>query len=241
MSEKIVECSVCGKIHKVCSDHILERTFIPREVTCPICGKVFILKWQAAQARQKENVDESYCAKCLQKHTTLRLYGVEYSMQSPEVAAKAKATFLKKYGTPSPLNKECSVRINHEKEFKEGSIKGGLGVESPFKDPLIREKARKTIKEKYGVDNVMRSDEVKSRFQKTMIEKYGSPWAMQSEQLKQRMSDSCLKNNGAPWPAQSPEIRKQMSQTCFEKYGTIHPNIGPQSKVFRIQSCFRIC
>ena len=54
MSEKIVECSVCGKIHKVCSDHILERTFIPHEVTCPICGKVFILKWQAAQARQKE-------------------------------------------------------------------------------------------------------------------------------------------------------------------------------------------
>ena len=230
MSEKIVECSVCGKIHKVCSDHILERTFIPHEVTCPTCGKVFILKWQAAQARQKENVDESYCAKCLQKHTTLRLYGVEYSMQSPEVAAKFKATCLKKYGTPSPLNKECSVRIEHEKEFKEGSIKGGQGRESPFKDPLIREKARKVIKEKYGVDNVMKSDEVKSRFQKTMIEKYGSPWAMQSEQLKQRMSDSCLKNNGAPWPAQSPEIRKQMSQTCFEKYGTIHPNVGPQSK-----------
>jgi len=97
--------------------------------------------------------------------TTLKNFGVEYSMQSAEVREKSKATNLIKYGTENPMQCE-SVR----QKIKDTNMER-YGVVNVFQSEPHKDKIKNTCMERYGVENVMFDPEIAARSLKNMAKK----------------------------------------------------------------------
>lgn len=133
-------------------------------------------------------------------------------------SAKAKETFLKKYGVDNPAK---------TKEVKDKMRKTTLeryGVEHSSQSVVVKEKNRQSNLAKYGVEYSFQANEVKEKIKQTNLDKYGVDNPSKSEVIKQRIVASNRKHLGVDYPMQSREVMDKSRVTSLEKYGTEYPN-----------------
>ena len=133
-------------------------------------------------------------------------------------SAKAKETFLKKYGVDNPAkSKEVLAKIQKTNLER-------YGVEYSAQSDIVKEKVKTTNLRKYGVEYSFQSNEVKDKIKATNLERYGVDNPSKSDIIKTRIVESNRKNLGVDYPMQSKEVMDKSRVTSFEKYGTEYPN-----------------
>ena len=133
-------------------------------------------------------------------------------------SAKAKETFLKKYGVDNPA-KSKDVLDKIQKTNLER-----YGVEYSSQSDVVKEKVKKTNLDRYGVEYSFQANEVKEKIKQTNLDKYGVDNPSKSEVIKQRIVESNRRNLGVDYPMQSREVMDKSITTSLEKYGTEYPN-----------------
>ena len=133
-------------------------------------------------------------------------------------SAKAKETFLKKYGVDNPAkSKEVLAKIQKTNLER-------YGVECSAQSEVVKEKIKSTNLRKYGVDYSFQAEEVKDKIKTTSLERYGVDNPSKSEVIKSKIVESNRKNLGVDYPMQSKDVMDKSRATSFEKYGTEYPN-----------------
>lgn len=133
-------------------------------------------------------------------------------------SAKAKETFLKKYGVDNPAKtKEVQDKMRK-------TTLGRYGVEHSSQSVVVKEKIKRLNLAKYGVEYSFQANEVKEKIKQTNLDKYGVDNPSKSEFIKQRIVESNRKNLGVDYPMQSEEVMAKTRATSLEKYGTEYPN-----------------
>ena len=133
-------------------------------------------------------------------------------------SAKAKETFLKKYGVDNPAKtKEVQDKMRK-------TTLGRYGVEHSSQSVVVKEKIKRSNLAKYGVEYSFQANEVKEKIKQTNLDKYGVDNPSKSEFIKQRIVESNRKNLGVDYPMQSEEVMAKTRATSLEKYGTEYPN-----------------
>ena len=133
-------------------------------------------------------------------------------------SAKAKETFLKKYGVDNPA-KTREVQDKMRKTTLER-----YGVEHSSQSDVIKAKIKESNLDKYGVEYSFQAVEVKEKIKQTNLDKYGVDNSSKSEVIKQKIVESNRKNLGVDYPMQSKEVMAKTRETSLEKYGTEYPN-----------------
>ena len=133
-------------------------------------------------------------------------------------SAKAKETFLKKYGVDNPAkSKEVLVKIQKTNLDR-------YGVECSAQSEVVKEKIKATNLKKYGVEYSFQAEEVKDKIKATSLERYGVDNPSKSDVIKNRIVESNRKNLGVDYPMQSKDVMDKSRETSLEKYGTEYPN-----------------
>ena len=133
-------------------------------------------------------------------------------------SAKAKETFLKKYGVDNPAkSKEVLAKIQKTNLDR-------YGVEYSAQSDIVKEKVKTTNLKKYGVEYSFQANEVKDKIKATNLERYGVDNPSKSDIIKTRVVKSNRKNLGVDYPMQSKEVMDKSRITSLEKYGTEYPN-----------------
>ena len=133
-------------------------------------------------------------------------------------SAKAKETFLKKYGVDNPSkSKEVLVKIQKTNLDR-------YGVECSAQSEVVKEKIKATNLKKYGVEYSFQAEEVRDKIKATSLERYGVDNPSKSDVIKNRIVESNRKNLGVDYPMQSKDVMDKSRATSFEKYGTEYPN-----------------
>ena len=133
-------------------------------------------------------------------------------------SAKAKETFLKKYGVDNPAkSKEVLVKIQKTNLDR-------YGVECSAQSEVVKEKIKATNLKKYGVEYSFQAEEVRDKIKATSLERYGVDNPSKSDVIKNRIVESNHKNLGVDYPMQSKDVMDKSRATSFEKYGTEYPN-----------------
>ena len=133
-------------------------------------------------------------------------------------SAKAKETFLKKYGVDNPAkSKEVLAKIQKTNLER-------YGVEYSAQSDIVKEKVKTTNLRKYGVEYSFQANEVKDKIKATNLERYGVDNPSKSDIIKTRIVESNRKNLGVDYPMQSKDVMDKSRVTSFEKYGTEYPN-----------------
>lgn len=133
-------------------------------------------------------------------------------------SAKAKETFLKKYGVDNPTkSKEVLDKIQKTNLER-------YGVECSAQSDVVKEKVKATNLKKYGVKYSFQAEEVKDKIKATSLERYGVDNPSKSEVIKSKIVESNRKNLGVDYPMQSKDVMDKSRATSFEKYGTEYPN-----------------
>nr|DAK40721.1 MAG TPA: endonuclease-like protein [Caudoviricetes sp.] len=133
-------------------------------------------------------------------------------------SAKAKETFLKKYGVDNP---------SKSKEVYDKVRKTNLdryGVECSAQSYVVKEKIKATNLKKYGVEYSFQAEAVKEKIKDTCIERYGVDNPSKSDIIKDKIVESNRKNLGVDYPMQSKDVLDKSRVTSLEKYGTEYPN-----------------
>ena len=133
-------------------------------------------------------------------------------------SAKAKETFLKKYGVDNP----AKYKDVYEKVKKTNLER--YGVEYSSQSDVVKEKVKDTNLKKYGVEYSFQADVVKDKIKDTCIERYGVDNPSKSDIIKGRIVESNRKNLGVDYPMQSKDVLDKSRVTSLEKYGTEYPN-----------------
>ena len=133
-------------------------------------------------------------------------------------SAKAKETFLKKYGVDNPAkSKEVLVKIQKTNLDR-------YGVECSAQSEVVKEKIKATNLKKYGVEYSFQAEVVKEKIKATSLERYGVDNPSKSDVIKSKIVESNRKNLGVDYPMQSKDVMDKSRATSFEKYGTEYPN-----------------
>lgn len=133
-------------------------------------------------------------------------------------SAKAKETFLKKYGVDNPAkSKEVLAKIQKANLER-------YGVEYSAQSDIVKGKVKTTNLKKYGVEYSFQAEEVKEKIKATNLERYGVDNPSKSDIIKDRIVESNRKNLGVDYPMQSKEVMDKSRVTSLQKYGTEYPN-----------------
>lgn len=133
-------------------------------------------------------------------------------------SAKAKETFLKKYGVDNPAkSKEVLAKIQKTNLERYGNICSAQA-------DVVKEKVKATNLKKYGVEYSFQANDVKDKIKATNLERYGVDNSSKSDIIKTRIVESNRKNLGVDYPMQSKEVMDKSRVTSLEKYGTEYPN-----------------
>ena len=133
-------------------------------------------------------------------------------------SAKAKETFLKKYGVDNPAkSKEVLAKIQKTNLER-------YGVEYSAQSDIVKGKVKTTNLKKYGVEYSFQAEEVKEKIKATNLERYGVDNPSKSDIIKDRIVESNRKNLGVDYPMQSKEVMDKSRVTSLQKYGTEYPN-----------------
>ena len=108
-------------------------------------------------------------------------------------SAKAKDTFLKKYGVDNPAkSKEIYDKVNKTNLER-------YGVEYSAQSEVVKEKVKATNLKKYGVEYSFQADVVKGKIKATNLERYGVDNPSKSDIIKNRIVESNRKNLGVDY------------------------------------------
>ena len=133
-------------------------------------------------------------------------------------SAKAKETFLKKYGVDNPAkSKEVLVKMQKTNLDRYGSV-------CSAQSDVVKEKIKATNLKKYGVEYSFQAEVVKEKIKATSLERYGVDNPSKSEVIKSKIVESNRKNLGVDYPMQSKDVMDKSRATSLEKYGTEYPN-----------------
>jgi len=211
---------------------------------CVMCGN-------SVRFRKFSEGFSKYCSmKCIGKDkkvkekrekTSLKKYGVKYTLQSEEKRKQIKETNLKRYGVefPTQNNKikdkikktnlerygvESHNQLDSIKEKKKETNLLKYGVENPMQNKEINNKAKETNLRKYGVRHPSQNKEINNKTKKTNLERYGKEFTFQSKEVKIKIKETNLKRYKVEFPLQSEEIRNKVKKTKENRYGNENYN-----------------
>lgn len=151
------------------------------------------------------------------KETFLKKYGVDNPSKSKEIYDKVRKTNLERYGV------ECSAQAEVVKEkIKESNLKK-YGVECSFQAEVVKDKIKATSLERYGVDNPSKSDIIKNRIVESNRKNLGVDYPMQSRDVLDKSRVTSLQKYGTEYPNQSDIVKQHIRESNMEKYGVEHP------------------
>ena len=209
------------------------------------------------------NISGFYCKKCTTKNkfqkirdTNLKIYGVEYASQSPEIKEKIKKTNLDNYGVEYTFQsekikqkiRETNLKIygvEHASQSKEIRQKQkdtcfkNNGVEYPMQSPEIRQKAEATNLKNLGVKHSLQSPEIKEKIKETNLKKFGVENPIQSPEIIAKIKETNLDRYGFENPFQSKEIKEKIKETNLKKYGVENPSQSSEIKEKKIDTCLK--
>lgn len=209
------ECSISTKIYCILNG----LNDFPK---CPKCGyiynKVPILfknhlcgdcsrkdKDRILKAQQTIESNGGYAKIAEKICKTRRIKEIENPNYGKDIAKKAKATKLKRYGNENYVNHDLAKRTCLKK----------YGVECVLQSKEIKERILKSNLEKWGVDNPSKSDEVKRRIKETHLKNHGVPYPMQDKKSIEKAKETKMERYGDP-NFTNPDKCKQ---TKLERYG----------------------
>jgi hypothetical protein len=164
----------------------------------------------------------------------LRDLTVEREGHSPDDFGPSSAKFIwatcRFCGQPSRIRKGFYVKAgsacHNECRLKEQKQK------SPFADPAVRAKARRTNLKRYGVEHASQNadvakkiaatkqtEESKEKTASTNLQRYGTVNPAQSDEVKNRIVESNLSQFGVAHPMQNESVKKKARRTVQKKYG----------------------
>ena len=157
----------------------------------------------------------------------------------PDKYGKASAKFIicscRFCGEPHKIRKgfyNKSGSACHKKcKIKEMKLQ-----KSPFSNPEVREKSKKTNLERYGVEQASSNKEIaekissskstekyKEKVKKTILKKYGVENVFQSEIIKEKIRDTNINRYGKSHPMQNSDVRKRTEETIKKRFGVKNP------------------
>lgn len=151
------------------------------------------------------------------KETFLKKYGVDNPAKSKEVLAKIQKTNLERYGVG------CSAQSEVVKEKIKASNLKKYGVEYSFQAEEVKDKIKATNLERYGVDNPSKSDIIKTRIVESNRKNLGVDYPMQSKGVMDKSRVTSLEKYGTEYPNQSEIVKQHIRESNIEKYGVEHP------------------
>ena len=147
------------------------------------------------------------------KETFLKKYGVDNPSKTIEVKAKIQKTNLERYGH------ECSAQSEVVKEKIKATNLKKYGVEYSFQAEVVKEKIKATSLERYGVDNPSKSDIIKGRIVKSNRRNLGVDYPMQSKDVLDKYRVTSLQKYGTEYPNQSEIVKSKIDASTLEHYG----------------------
>ena len=147
------------------------------------------------------------------KETFLKKYGVDNPSKTIEVKAKIQKTNLERYGH------ECSAQSEVVKEKIKATNLKKYGVEYSFQAEVVKEKIKATSLERYGVDNSSKSDIIKGRIVKSNRRNLGVDYPMQSKDVLDKSRVTSLQKYGTEYPNQSEIVKSKIDASTLEHYG----------------------
>ena len=151
------------------------------------------------------------------KETFLKKYGVDNPSKSKEVYDKVKKTNLERYGHT------CSAQSKLVKEKIKASNLKKYGVEYSFQAEVVKDKIKATSLERYGVDNPSKSDIIKDRIVESNRKNLGVDYPMQSKEVMDKSKVTSLEKYGTEYPNQSEIVKQHIKESSLRIYGVEHP------------------
>lgn len=176
-------------------------------VECDYCGKEFLM-YMYAYTQSIKNSNKLACNCCKNKKTyeTIKSrYGVENSMQIPEIREKAKQTLIERYGVDSP-----SRTKQHQEAMK------------TYDKNIALQHYIDTCVKKYGVTNTSKLPSTIEKMKNTCVEKYGGESSQCSPEIRKKSYQTLLSDGKIP----SSKSEQQMVALIKNIYG--EENCTPQ-------------
>lgn len=151
------------------------------------------------------------------KETFLKKYGVDNPSKSKEIYDKVRKTNLERYGHT------CSAQSKLVKEKIKASNLKKYGVEYSFQAEVVKDKIKATSLERYGVDNPSKSDIIKNRIVESNRKNLGVDYPMQSKEVMDKSRVTSFEKYGTEYPNQSEIVKQHIRESNIEKYGVEHP------------------
>ena len=151
------------------------------------------------------------------KETFLKKYGVDNPSKSKEVYDKVRKTNLERYGHV------CSAQSEVVKEKIKASNLKKYGVEYSFQAEVVKDKIKATSLERYGVDNPSKSDIIKNRIVESNRKNLGVDYSMQSKDVLDKSRVTSLEKYGTEYPNQSEIVKQHIKESSLRIYGVEHP------------------
>lgn len=151
------------------------------------------------------------------KETFLKKYGVDNPFKSKDIYAKVQETNLERYGYV------CSAQSEVVKEKIKASNLKKYGVEYSFQAEVVKDKIKATSLERYGVDNPSKSDIIKSRIVESNRKNLGVDYPMQSKEVMGKSRVTSLQKYGTEYPNQSEIVKQHIKESSLRLYGVEHP------------------
>lgn len=182
----------------------------------------------------EEDLRYVYITLNLDRPSTGRYFGVgetpvrralkHYGIVKPNALgqAKAQATCLKKYGTPTPLQNKQIQRKTRK------TVKAKYGVVNPFQIDSVKAKSKQTCLKRYGVEYIGQSKEIKQKALNTIKAKYGAKSLNQIKIHHLDIWNDDIKftslviagNNGDKW--YTTDLAKFFNLTCSTIQAKLH-------------------
>ena len=151
------------------------------------------------------------------KETFLKKYGVDNPSKTIEVKAKIQKTNLERYGH------ECSAQSEVVKEKIKATNLKKYGVEYSFQAGVVKEKIKATSLERYGVDNPSKSNIIKDKIVESNRRNLGVDYPMQSKEVMGKSRVTSLQKYGTEYPNQSEIVKQHIKESSLRLYGVEHP------------------
>jgi len=91
------------------------------------------------------------------------------------------------------------------------------------KNPITREKQKKTMLIKYGVEHNSKSEESNNKKKQTCLERYNVEYSTQSKIMKSKSKQTWLKRYGVENPSQMNDFAEKSKKTFLKNYGVDNP------------------
>jgi len=133
-------------------------------------------------------------------------YGVEYTLQSPELKEKSRTTTREKWGYNNIFENKNYIKEKFEEKW---------GVDHPMKVQEIKEKAKESLHKKIQKEK----DLINEKRKITNLNKWGLESYAETLEFKEYMKSFNLEKWGKLWYMQTDEFKEKAKRTSLENWG----------------------